>query len=209
MVAMSPWSTRVRPISSRENLAEVVTGCGPWLHTVSMSAWSGTIFGGAGGDGCIPGHRSTRGAARRSRRAPCYTIRSVHEQLAIHGGPRAKRSPFGGGKRHGEREKQLLSEVIDSQALFYFIGTKVFDFQRAFARMYGRKHCVACSSGTAAVHLAVGALELSPGTEVITSAITDMGTLTGMLYQGLIPGERPHIRNGGSDDLGSRREFIT
>jgi dTDP-4-amino-4,6-dideoxygalactose transaminase len=111
----------------------------------------------------------------------------VKEQLALHGGPRAKRSPFGTGKRHGEREKQLLNEVIDSQALFYFLGTKVFEFQREFARMYGRRYCVACSSGTAAVHLAVGALELTPGTEVITSAITDMGTLTGMLYQGLIP----------------------
>jgi dTDP-4-amino-4,6-dideoxygalactose transaminase len=111
----------------------------------------------------------------------------VTEQLAIHGGPRAKRAPFGAGKRHGEREKQLLNEVIDSQALFYFLGTKVFEFQREFARRYGRKHCVACSSGTAAVHLAVGALELPPGTEVITSAITDMGTLTGILYQGLIP----------------------
>jgi dTDP-4-amino-4,6-dideoxygalactose transaminase len=37
------------------------------------------------------------------------------------------------------------------------------------------------------VHIAVGALELPPGSEVITSAITDMGSLTGILYQGLIP----------------------
>jgi dTDP-4-amino-4,6-dideoxygalactose transaminase len=111
----------------------------------------------------------------------------VKDQLALHGGPRAKLSPFATAKRHGEREKQLLNQVIDSDALFYFLGTKVFDFQREFARMYGRRYCIACSSGTAAVHIAVGALELSPGTEVITSAITDMGTPTGMLYQGLIP----------------------
>jgi perosamine synthetase len=111
----------------------------------------------------------------------------VKDQLALHGGPRAKRSPFATAKRHGEREKQLLNEVIDSDTLFFFLGTKVLEFQREFARMYGRRHCIACSSGTAAVHIAVGALELSPGAEVITSAITDMGTLTGMLYQGLIP----------------------
>ena len=53
--------------------------------------------------------------------------------------------------------------------------------------MYNMKHCIACSSGTAAVHMAIGALQLAPGTEVITSAITDMGTLTGILYQNLIP----------------------
>jgi perosamine synthetase len=133
----------------------------------------------------------------------------VKEQLALHGGPRAKRSPFGTGRRHGEREKQLLNEVIDSQALFYFFGTKVFEFQREFARMYGRRYCVACSSGTAAVHLAVGALELTPGTEVITSAITDMGTLTGILYQGLIPVFADVDPNTLNLDARSVREHLT
>jgi perosamine synthetase len=54
-------------------------------------------------------------------------------------------------------------------------------------QMYGLKYCSGCSSGTAAVHIALGALALSPGMEVITSAITDMGTLTGILYQLLVP----------------------
>lgn len=111
----------------------------------------------------------------------------MDEALALHGGPKAKRTPFPTRKRHGELDKQYLSEVIDSDMLFYYFGSKVFDFQKKFAEMYGRRYCVACSSGTAAVHIALGALELPPGSEVITSPITDMGTLTGMLYQGLIP----------------------
>jgi len=53
--------------------------------------------------------------------------------------------------------------------------------------MYGMKHCNGCSSGTAAVHIAVGALQLEPGMEVITSSVTDMDSLTGILYQLLIP----------------------
>jgi perosamine synthetase len=109
------------------------------------------------------------------------------EQLALYGGAKAKRTPFGRGKRHGDREKQLLGEVIDSDLLFYFMGTKVFELQREVAQLYGRRHAIACSSGTASVHIAVAALELPPGSEVITTAITDMGTLTGILYQGLIP----------------------
>src|SRR5213592_2398675 len=109
------------------------------------------------------------------------------EPLALHGGPKAKRTPFPPRKRHGDLEKRYLSEVIDSDMLFYFLGTKVLEFQKQFAAMYGRKHCIACSSGTAAVHIALGALQLPPGSEVITSAITDMGSLTGMLYQGLAP----------------------
>jgi len=110
-----------------------------------------------------------------------------HEQLAIQGGPKAKRTPFPKGKRHGELEKRYLAEVIDSDMLFYFFGTKVRELEKRFAGMYGMKHCIACSSGTAAVHMAVAALQLPLGSEVITSAITDMGSVTGMLYQGLIP----------------------
>lgn len=109
------------------------------------------------------------------------------EKLALHGGPKAKRTAFSQRRRHGEPEKKYLSEVIDADVLFYFAGKKVFEFQRRFAEMYGRKHCIACSSGTAAVHIATATLELPAATEVITSAITDMGTLTGMLYQGLVP----------------------
>ena len=71
--------------------------------------------------------------------------------------------------------------------LFFYMGTKVRALEKRFAEMYGMKHCIACSSGTAAVHMAVAALELPVGSEVITSAITDMGSLTGMLYQGLVP----------------------
>ena len=109
------------------------------------------------------------------------------EKLALHGGPQAKRTPFPKRKRHGDLEKRYLAEVIDSDMLFFFSGTKVYEFQRRFAEMYGKKHCIACSSGTAAVHIALATLQLPPGSEVITSAITDMGSLTGLLYQGLVP----------------------
>lgn len=111
-----------------------------------------------------------------------YTI-----ELAINGGPKTKTTPFGTGKRFGDSEKKQLIEVIDDDMLFYFFGKKVFEFQKRFSQMYNMKYCIACSSGTAAVHIALGTLELSPGKEVITSAITDMGTLTGILYQNLIP----------------------
>jgi dTDP-4-amino-4,6-dideoxygalactose transaminase len=109
------------------------------------------------------------------------------EQPAILGGPKAKRTPFPKGKRHGELEKRYLSEVIDSDMLFFYLGAKVRALEQRFADLYGMKHCIACSSGTAAVHMAVAALELPAGSEVITSAITDMGSLTGALYQGLVP----------------------
>lgn len=111
----------------------------------------------------------------------------LSEKLAIDGGVPAVRTPIPARKRHGELEKRHLGEVIDSDVLFFHLGTKVREFEGRFAKLYGKTHCVACSSGTASVHMAVASLQLPPGSEVITSPITDMGTLTGILYQGLIP----------------------
>ena len=53
--------------------------------------------------------------------------------------------------------------------------------------MYGVDHCVATSSGTAAIHTALGAAGITAGDEVITSPITDMGSVIGILYQNAIP----------------------
>lgn len=109
------------------------------------------------------------------------------EKLAIEGGPRTKTSPFGTGRRFGDEEKRLVIEVMDSDVLFYVFGSKVKAMEAKVKEMYGVTYASGCSSGTAAVHIALGALALEPGQEVITSAITDMGSLTGVLYQLLIP----------------------
>jgi len=44
-----------------------------------------------------------------------------------------------------------------------------------------------CSSGTAAIHIAVAAAGIGLGDEVITSPITDIGTVIGVLYQQAVP----------------------
>jgi dTDP-4-amino-4,6-dideoxygalactose transaminase len=60
------------------------------------------------------------------------------------------------------------------------------------------KHCVATSSGTAAIHVALGAVGVTEGDEVITSPITDMGSVIGILAQNAIPvfaDVEPHTYN--------------
>jgi dTDP-4-amino-4,6-dideoxygalactose transaminase len=56
-----------------------------------------------------------------------------------------------------------------------------------FAEALGARHAFACSSGTAAVHVAVAAVDPEPGDEIITTPITDMGALAPILYQCAIP----------------------
>ncbi len=109
------------------------------------------------------------------------------EKLAIHGGEKVKTTPFGTGKRFGEKEIKLLTEALEQNTLFYWYGSKVKEFSEKFSKLYGMKHCVTTSSGTASIHVALGAMGVTAGDEVITSPITDMGTVIGILYQNAIP----------------------
>ncbi|WP_127579743.1 DegT/DnrJ/EryC1/StrS family aminotransferase [Paenibacillus koleovorans] len=109
------------------------------------------------------------------------------QQLAIQGGPKAKTTPFGTGKRFGLEEAQELLEALEQNTLFYHFGKKVKKFLADFNELYGVKYSVATTSGTASIHVALGAAGVTVGDEVITSPITDQGTLIGILYQNAIP----------------------
>ncbi len=95
--------------------------------------------------------------------------------------PFPRRTPF------GEREVELVTRAVRSQSLFWHDGTMVKDLQTGFAGLYGATHAAASSSGTAAIHVALGALDLEPGDEVITAPITDAGTIVPIVYQNAIP----------------------
>ncbi|MCL1952968.1 MAG: DegT/DnrJ/EryC1/StrS family aminotransferase [Oscillospiraceae bacterium] len=107
--------------------------------------------------------------------------------LALHGGPPVKTTPFATGRRFGDEELQQLREALEQNTLFYWYGKKVSGFCEKLAGIYGMPYCAAASSGTAAIHTAVGALGIGPGDEVITTPITDMGTVIGILYEGATP----------------------
>jgi perosamine synthetase len=91
------------------------------------------------------------------------------------------------GRDFGEEELELLREVLASGTLTSTKGTKVASLEREFAARYNVHRALACSSGSAAVHVALAAIDPEPGDEVVTSPITDMGALTPIVYQGAIP----------------------
>jgi len=107
---------------------------------------------------------------------------------AIAGGQPAKTKPFGKAKnRYGEEELKELREAIEQGTLFYAQGKKVHQLEAEFAKAHGAKYAVACSSCTAAIHTAFMAVGISPGDEVIVTAITDMGSILPILWQGGVP----------------------
>ena len=91
------------------------------------------------------------------------------------------------GRDLGDPELELLAEVIASGTLTATKGAQTPAFEAEATELIGCAHAVACSSGTAAVHVAVAGLDPEPGDEIVTTPITDMGAITPILYQGAIP----------------------
>lgn len=106
---------------------------------------------------------------------------------AIDGGTPLRSEPFPYHKDIGEEELALVTEVIRSRRLCLYGGEKVPQLEAAFAHHYGVGHCTATTSGTAALHVAVGGLNPNPCDEFITAPITDMGTIIAILAQNCIP----------------------
>jgi len=114
------------------------------------------------------------------------------KELAINGGKQTVRGKLPSirdksGRQIGDEELRLVTEVVKSGTLSFLYGEKVKKFEADFASLYGVKYAVATSSGTAALHTAVNFINVNPGDEIITSAITDMGTVIAILYQNAIP----------------------
>ena len=91
------------------------------------------------------------------------------------------------GRTLGAEELELLRQCIESGTLTSTKGAFVRKLESSFAEKLGSRHAFACSSGTAAVHCAIAAINPEPGDEIITTSITDMGALTPIIYQGAIP----------------------
>ncbi len=66
-------------------------------------------------------------------------------------------------------------------------GPAVEAFEKGFAEAHGARHCAACCNGTAALHLALWALGLGPGDEVITCPNTFIATVEAILLAGARP----------------------
>lgn len=91
------------------------------------------------------------------------------------------------GRTLGDEEIDRVVAVLRSGTLTSTKGTQVAELEARVAELYGVEHAIACSSGTAAVHAAVTAIDPAPGDEIVTTPITDMGAITPLLYQGAVP----------------------
>lgn len=88
------------------------------------------------------------------------------------------------GRTFGEEERAAVLRVLDSAVLCSSFGSEARSLEAEMSHLYSRREAVACSSGTASLHLAVAAAGAGPGDEVVTTPISDFGTVAPVMAQG-------------------------
>jgi perosamine synthetase len=86
----------------------------------------------------------------------------------------------------GPREKELVLAALDS-GWVSSIGKYIDEFEAGFARYCGAEYALTASNGTTGLHLALAALGIGPGDEVIVPDLTFVASANAVAYTGATP----------------------
>ncbi len=127
------------------------------------------------------------------RPAPTASAADDKEKLAIDGGTPIRKTqlryqPYG-PQYYNEIEKREILDVLESREPFRWwkSGSKVLEFEKAYAAHIGVKHTLGVTSGTTALSVALAALEIGPGDEVILPAWTWYADYDTIVLAGALP----------------------
>jgi CDP-6-deoxy-D-xylo-4-hexulose-3-dehydrase len=91
------------------------------------------------------------------------------------------------GSVHGEEEIEAVVAVLRGGPTALRIGRNVREMERLVAAAFGKQRGVMCNSGSSALYLAVELLDLDPGDEVVTAAVTFSTDVAPLVRAGLVP----------------------
>ena len=111
----------------------------------------------------------------------------MSKTLAINGGNKAVTNQMQGWPCFDENSIRAVEEVLRSGKVNYWTGTKGMEFEKKFAEWQGSKFAINVSSGTAALHVALTALGIGPGDEVIVPSYTFIASSFSIIQAGAIP----------------------
>lgn len=110
------------------------------------------------------------------------------EKLAVLGGTPVRSASFPADIGSvGEEEVAEVAGVVQSGKMSMFSNPAVQQFEEAFAKYIGSRYAVMTSSGTAALHLALSAVGVGYGDEVIVPAVTYIATANAVMMQNAVP----------------------
>jgi len=107
--------------------------------------------------------------------------------LAVKGGPKAVTAPLPLWPQFDEEAIRGVEAVLRSGKVNYWTGPKGMEFETEFARWQGSRFAVSTATGTAALHVALSALGIGPGDEVIVPSYTFIATSFAVLQTGAVP----------------------
>ena len=108
-------------------------------------------------------------------------------ELAVNGGAPVRAAPFPPWPDHDDRERELLLDVLDSRRWWSTQGTKVAEFEQRWGAFHGTGPAVAVTNGSHAIELALLALGVGAGDEVIVPDWTFFATAASVLMVNAIP----------------------
>ena len=108
-------------------------------------------------------------------------------KLAINGGEQTKTKAFPKWPYSNEREIELVGEVFFSGNWWRMTGDKVKTFERNFAVLHNVKYCLGVTNGTHAIEIALTAVGIKHGDEVIVPAVTFISTGSAVIYVNATP----------------------
>ena len=107
--------------------------------------------------------------------------------LAIHGGTPIRKEPFSPWPHFPQDEIEAATACLSSGRVNYWTGTEGRDFEREFAAYSGCRYAIALANGTVALELALYALGVGPGDEVITTCRTFIASASCIVMRGATP----------------------
>lgn len=96
-------------------------------------------------------------------------------------------TPFAPWPSFTEEEADAVKQTLLSNKVNYWTGTEGREFEKEFAAYSGCKHAIALANGTVALELALEALGIKPGDEVITTCYTFIASASAIVMRGAIP----------------------
>jgi dTDP-4-amino-4,6-dideoxygalactose transaminase len=109
------------------------------------------------------------------------------DRLAINGGLKAVTRRLTGWPMFDEKAIRAVEGVLRTGKVNYWTGRKGMEFEKRFAEWQGSGYAISTSNGTAALHVALSALGIGPGDEVIVPSYTFIATSFSVVQAGAIP----------------------
>lgn len=108
-------------------------------------------------------------------------------RLALKGGEPVRKEPFPEWPVCDQQELEAVTSVIKSGNWFRARGHMVDDFEAEFAQFQKASYAIAVTNGSHAIEVALAALGIGPGDEVIVPDYTSMATAAAVLYSNAVP----------------------